>query len=282
MRDIDDDEQHRIELEKTKLRAENANRSKSEFLSRMSHDIRTPLNTIIGMTSLSSMYLENEEKMKESLKKIDTASKFLLSLINDILDMSKIESGKMDLNIDDFNFKEFISSVTHICYHSSAQKSIDFNVTSDPNLALYYKGDQLRLRQILMNLLSNAIKFTANENGFVNLRVDLTKRLDKEDIVKFIISDNGVGMSEDFQNKLFKPFHNCFTTFFYSFLPFDNLAELTRISPLNMFRQLSSAQLNSGDVQASRQLHQLHAALNRTQIVLKHLYPHSFLSIVNS
>ena len=206
MRDIDDDEQHRIELEKTKLRAENANRSKSEFLSRMSHDIRTPLNTIIGMTSLSSMYLENEEKMKESLKKIDTASKFLLSLINDILDMSKIESGKMDLNIDDFNFKEFISSVTHICYHSSAQKSIDFNVTSDPNLALYYKGDQLRLRQILMNLLSNAIKFTANENGFVNLRVDLTKRLDKEDIVKFIISDNGVGMSEDFQNKLFKPF----------------------------------------------------------------------------
>ena len=141
MRDIDKDEKKKEELIMAMKKAERANRAKSDFLSRMSHDIRTPLNTIIGMTSLSSMYLDNPEKIKESLKKIDNASKFLLSIINDVLDMSKIESGKMELNLDDFNFKEFLCSVTHISYNSASQKGIDFNVTSDPNLKRYYYAD---------------------------------------------------------------------------------------------------------------------------------------------
>ena len=206
MRDIDEEERQKKRLVAAMQKAESANRAKSDFLSRMSHDIRTPLNTIIGMTSLSSMHLDNAEKMKEYLKKIDNASRFLLSIINDVLDMSKIESGKMDLVLDDFNFKDFISSLTHICYHSASQKGIDFNVTSDPNLVRYYYGDQLRLRQILMNLLSNAIKFTAKEKGYVALRVDLVRHEEENDLIRFTVSDNGVGISEEFRKRLFKPF----------------------------------------------------------------------------
>lgn len=185
--------------------AEQANTAKSDFLSRMSHDIRTPMNAIIGMTSIASANLQNPDRVGECLTKIGVSAKFLLSLLNDILDMSKIESGKMNVACEKFDFHEMVQSVTALTYSQASAKNQDFSVFVDDELESSYLGDFLRLSQILMNLLSNAVKYTP-EGGRIGLTIVPRRVLPEKTWVHMEVQDNGIGMSDEFQKKIFNVF----------------------------------------------------------------------------
>jgi len=199
-------QQKELETEKRlRLQATAANEAKSEFLSRMSHDMRTPLNGIIGIT-----YLLNEmdlpEKAYESLRKIDTSSKFLLGLINDVLDMTKAEKHKIELHPEPYLAKEFYDYLDAVIRPLCQEKSQAFLVSMEPPTDRVPLYDKLRFNQILFNLLSNAVKYTP-EGGTIEYRVtfgvpDSGGRMP----VHIRISDNGIGMSKDFQKILFDPF----------------------------------------------------------------------------
>ena len=137
-----------------------ASRAKSDFLSRMSHDIRTPMNAIIGMTTIGQLKLEDSQVVRDCFRKIDTSSKYLLSLINDILDMSKIETDKMEIAHELFDFKAFAEELNQIIYPQTLEKEVSYEMRHREPLESHYIGDSLRMKQILMNLLSNALKFT--------------------------------------------------------------------------------------------------------------------------
>lgn len=186
--------------------AQKANNSKSDFLSRMSHDIRTPMNTIVGMCNIASLYLNDPKRIQECLSNIEISSRFLLSLINDILDMSKIESGKIDMRNEVFSINDLLRQLASICRHSANERNINFNISISQDLSEQYYGDALHLKQVLMNLLSNALKFTLPDTGRVRLDVKLLKKTSKEDIICFKVVDNGVGMSENFMKRMFLPF----------------------------------------------------------------------------
>jgi len=196
------------QLEKEKLlriQANTANEAKSAFLSRMSHDIRTPLNGIIGMTHLTQK-LELPQKAKENLVKIDTSSKFLLSLINDILDMSKAESGKIELHPEPYPVDEFANYVNSIIAPLCEERRQTFSFEPEEMLTdVVPLIDKLRVNQIVFNLLSNAVKYTP-EGGFIRYRVQEKKLDDGRMSMHIDIIDNGIGMSEDFQKVLFDPF----------------------------------------------------------------------------
>ena len=185
--------------------ARDANRAKSDFISRMSHDIRTPMNAIIGMTAIAAANLGNEAKISDCLQKIGVSAKFLLSLINDILDMSKIESGKVVIAQCEFNFHRMIQGISSVFGQQAAQKRLAFNVYLEENFPLTCTGDELRINQILMNLLGNAIKFTP-EGGRVSLRIERKKVKEHITLVRFEVSDTGVGISPEFQKRIFDPF----------------------------------------------------------------------------
>ncbi len=185
--------------------AEQANDAKSDFLSRMSHDIRTPMNAIIGMTTIAAAQIDDKAKVKECLTKIGISSKFLLSLVNDILDLSKIESGKMSLNIQTFSMRELLDSLLNSTTVLTGNKAQNFQFYIDDNLSEFYKGDRLRIEQILLNLISNAHKFTP-ENGTISLSATRLQRKKNQDVIKFVVEDNGVGIAEEFVDKLFEPF----------------------------------------------------------------------------
>lgn len=187
-----------IALAEARAAAEHANRAKSEFLSNMSHDIRTPMNAIIGMTAIAAANLGNEAKISDCLQKIGVSAKFLLSLINDILDMSKIESGKVVIAQCEFNFHRMIQGISSVFGQQAAQKHLAFNVYLEENFPLTCTGDELRINQILMNLLSNAIKFTP-EGGRVSLRIERKKAKEHITLVRFEVADTGVGISPEFQ-----------------------------------------------------------------------------------
>ena len=182
-----------------------ASRAKSDFLSRMSHDIRTPMNAIIGMSSIGQLKSDDISGMQECFRKIDTSSKFLLSLINDILDMSKIESGKMVINKERFEFAAVIEEVTQIIYPQTVERFQDFEVYPHGSLGRYYIGDALRLKQILMNLLSNALKFTLPK-GKIEIHIREKEQKKGYAYLEFIVKDSGIGISEEFQERLFQPF----------------------------------------------------------------------------
>ncbi len=186
--------------------AQSANKAKTVFLNNMSHDIRTPMNAIIGYTGLAASHIDSRNLVTEYLKKIGQSSEHLLSLINDILDMSRIESGKMTLNEQEEDLSEIVHTIRSITQASIAAKSIDFFVDVLDLKNEYVICDKLRINQVLLNVLSNAIKYTP-ARGTVSFKV--TERKAESDgyaTYRFSIKDNGIGMSDEFLKTIFDPF----------------------------------------------------------------------------
>lgn len=185
--------------------AENANRAKSDFLSRMSHEIRTPMNAIIGMTTIAGAYIDDKQRVADCLEKIGYSSKHLMSLINDILDMSKIDEGKMHIAHETFNLETVAESIISIIYPQAVSKGLSFTVPLVDLTDTLLVGDSLRLNQILLNLLSNALKFTP-EGGSIRLEIRQLQRTDSRVRLSFVVSDTGMGMSKEFMAHVFTPF----------------------------------------------------------------------------
>ena len=185
--------------------AERANRAKSDFLSRMSHDIRTPMNAIMGMLSIAKESWDDPDRVWDCLDKVENSARFLLALINDILDMSKIESGKAILKKKAFDFAAFTRNLAAMFYGQAEKKQVRFQVLLGRSLAEAYVGDELKLNQILINLLGNAIKFT-EPGGSVLLSVQEDKRSNKASELVFTVTDTGIGMEKSFLKKIFEPF----------------------------------------------------------------------------
>lgn len=186
--------------------AEEANRAKSSFLSNMSHDIRTPMNAIIGFATLLTRDAENPEKVREYTRKITSSSQHLLGLINDILDISKIEAGKTTLNLSDESIVDLIESIDGIIRPQMKAKGHTFEVYSKELKHEHVVMDKLRLNQILLNLLSNAVKYTP-DGGMVTLTVQELPQSNRQLAhYRFIVSDNGYGMSKEYLRNLFQAF----------------------------------------------------------------------------
>ena len=184
--------------------AERASKAKTDFLANMSHDIRTPMNAIIGITTLMKNELHQPEKLAEHLDKLENSGQLLLGIINDILDMSRIESGKTTLNVEKMNLPQQISQLDSIIRQQAGQRRQTFtvnthlqheNVLADPN----------RLNQVLMNILSNAVKYTPT-GGHIRFEVDELPRNEHYARYRFVVQDDGIGMSEAYQKTLFDPF----------------------------------------------------------------------------
>ena len=184
--------------------AERASKAKTDFLANMSHDIRTPMNAIIGITTLMKNELHQPEKLAEHLGKLESSGQLLLGIINDILDMSRIESGKTTLNVEKMNLPQQVSQLDSIIRQQAGQRRQTFtvsthlqheNVLADPN----------RLNQVLMNILSNAVKYTPT-GGHIQLEVDELPRNEHYARYRFVVQDDGIGMSADYQKTLFDPF----------------------------------------------------------------------------
>ncbi len=195
------------ELEEARQMAEHANRAKSEFLSNMSHDIRTPMNAIVGMTAIATANIDNRQQVQNCLKKITLSSRHLLGLINDVLDMSKIESGKMTLNYDQVSLREVMEGIVNISQPQVRAKKQQFNVSIHDISAENVCCDGIRLNQVLLNLVSNAVKFTP-DGGVINLSLYEEVSPVGEDYVRihFQVKDNGIGMSPEFKEKIFESF----------------------------------------------------------------------------
>ena len=187
-------------------KAEAANKAKTDFLSTMSHDIRTPMNAIIGLSTIAEKNPGDVESTKESLRKISLASNHLLTLINDILDISKVESGKLKLNPLTFSIVETAENLVNISQPMVKEKNIDFSFHINQMEKEYLYTDQLRLNQIYINILSNAVKYTEPGGRVI---VDLFE--DKSDVpgcvkLTYIVADTGIGMSPEFMENMYKPF----------------------------------------------------------------------------
>ena len=181
-----------------------ASKAKSEFLSRMSHEIRTPMNGIIGMTAIALQPEQSQERIVDCLQKIQSSSDYLLGLINDILDMSKIESGKMKLESANFNMQEMLDTIGELIAPQAAAKHIDFQ--RDISLThRWIQGDRMRISQVLINLLGNAVKFTP-EKGQVTLRVREEDAAGTKSLVSFSVRDTGIGIAEEDQDRVFRSF----------------------------------------------------------------------------
>ena len=201
--DRTNEEKQRIFLDAAMENADKANQAKGDFLARMSHEIRTPLNAIIGLVTLAIASIEDSAKVQDCLTKINFSSKHLLMLIDDILDMSQIESNKMKLQNEEFDIYQFINSFVVTIYSQAKAKNLEFkeSITGFSEGSEYY-GDSLRMGQILLNLVSNAIKFTP-ECGSVFLKVEKLVTKKNLDIVRFEVTDTGIGMSEEVQERIF-------------------------------------------------------------------------------
>ena len=171
----------------------------------MSHDIRTPMNAIVGMSTIGQLKLDDRRSVQDCFCKIDASSRYLLSLINDILDMSKIETGKMELAHEYFDFTELMDEVNQIIYPQAEERQIGYVIYHSEPLEQFYIGDPLRLKQILMNLLSNALKFT-RAGGRIQIQIEEQKRTNGFSYLRFQVKDTGIGMSREFRSRLFMPF----------------------------------------------------------------------------
>ncbi len=194
------------QLQEALTAARSANEAKSNFLSNMSHDIRTPMNAIVGFSVLLEKDADDADKVREYTRKITASSHHLLSLINDVLDMSKIESGKTSLNVDRFSLPELLEELNIILMPQAKAKGQDFRIHTQGAPPEQIIGDKLRLNQILINLLSNAIKYT-QEGGQIEFTVcELPKAAPQFVKLRFVVKDNGIGISKEFQEHIFAPF----------------------------------------------------------------------------
>lgn len=204
--EIRSEHQNQVLIEEARRKAESANKAKSTFLFNMSHDIRTPMNAIIGFTNMARKNIDNPERIVECLNKIDSSSDHLLKLINDVLVMSRIESGKVTLNLEPVDISDFVESTKIIVQQSAFEKNISFTADCIGVYDKYVKLDKLHLRQILINIIGNSIKYT-NSGGNVEFIVRQV-HCDEKDTVCFDFSviDNGIGMSDEFQSRIFDAF----------------------------------------------------------------------------
>ena len=198
-------EEKNRQLAEAVLAAEDANGAKSQFLAQMSHEIRTPMNAVIGLTAIAKTEVNSPDKVKEYLTKIESSSRLLLGIINDILDMSAIERGKMKLESVPFDFKKQLSGIISMFYQQAKQKNITFRMHMNGVTEESLVGDELRVSQIMMNLLSNAVKFTSS-GGMIDFTVTQTNRSQDKVYMRFVVKDSGCGMNEDMLKRLFRPF----------------------------------------------------------------------------
>ncbi|MBP0954306.1 MAG: response regulator [Oscillospiraceae bacterium] len=182
-----------------------ASRAKTAFLSNMSHEIRTPMNAIIGLDSIALNDPDISAQTREYLEKIGVSANHLLALINDILDMSRIESGKMSLKNEEFSFSALLEQINTMFSTQSAEKGLRYNCRMNGTLDDRYIGDSMKLKQVLINILSNAIKFTP-EGGDIDLTVERTAQFDGKSALRFTVTDTGIGMSEDYLPHIFDSF----------------------------------------------------------------------------
>ena len=219
-REMQDKERARIELEAKNrelaegrealtdalIAAEHANRAKTTFLNNMSHDIRTPMNAIVGFTALAASHIDNKEQVRDYLGKISVSSQHLLSLINDVLDMSRIESGKVVIENSDVHLPDVIHDLRTIIQPNVTAKQLDLYIDTQDVIHEDIITDKLRLNQILLNILSNAIKFTPS-GGMISFRVIEKPSASQETAnFEFRIKDTGIGMSEEFKKTVFEAF----------------------------------------------------------------------------
>lgn len=209
-RNVDDlikkERQQEMALQAAYDAAEAANRAKTDFLSNMSHDIRTPMNGIIGMTAIAAAHIDDKERVQDSLKKITLASKHLLSLINEVLDMSKIESGKVQLLEEEFNLSDLVDNLLTMIGPQIEEHhhKLSINISDVNHEAVI--GDSLRIQKVFTNLMSNAVKYTP-DGGRIRLSIsEKPTNQKKVGCYEFVFEDNGIGMSQDFIEHIFEPF----------------------------------------------------------------------------
>ena len=185
--------------------AEEANKAKTAFLSNMSHEIRTPMNAIIGLDSIALNNPDISQETREYLEKIGASADHLLGLINDILDMSRIESGRLTLKNEEFSFRKLLEAVNTMFSSQCQEKGLEYQCHLNSEVDDYYIGDNMKLRQVLINILGNAVKFTP-EGGKVELQVERSAKFDGKSTLRFTISDTGIGMSKEYLPRLFDTF----------------------------------------------------------------------------
>ncbi len=206
MRDVTEANLIQLSMKDAMESAEAANRAKSEFLSRMSHEIRTPMNVIIGKLHLARRHRDDPERMARSLDDIERASDHLLELINGVLDISKIESGKVNFVDRPFNLARLLDSLAAVVEPQCAAKGQTYRLVTEGPVDALFVGDELRMRQLLVNLLTNAVKYT-EEGGHVTLEVRVAPSLAAGyESITLVVSDDGIGMAPEFVEHLFEPF----------------------------------------------------------------------------
>ena len=201
----DEKDEYRNNLKEALMTAEEANKAKTVFLSNMSHEIRTPMNAIIGLDSLALRNDSLPEETREYLEKIDGSAKHLLGLINDILDMSRIESGRLVLRKDEFSFSGMLEQINTMVMTQCEEKGLKYECNLFGGVSDYYIGDDMKLKQVLINILSNAIKFT-DAPGSIFMTVERTAVFGDHSTLKFVIKDTGIGIDESFMPKIFEAF----------------------------------------------------------------------------
>ena len=185
--------------------AESANKAKTAFLSNMSHEIRTPMNAIIGLDNIALNDPQISDQTREYLEKIGTSAHHLLGIINDILDMSRIESGRLTIRNEEFSFSKALEQVNTIISGQCRDKDLTYECRTKGQIDEYYIGDDMKLRQVMINILGNAVKFTP-EGGTVTFEIEDVARLDNKATLRFTISDTGIGMSKEYLPHLFDAF----------------------------------------------------------------------------